>query len=692
MVERKYVNLLRPLQLKNVTLKNRIVKTSQCFVYAESDGSVGDRLKSFYASVASGGVGLVIVEESCCEYPLGVSWMPHIRLDDDKFIPGLGELAAVIHSHDCPAFVQITHAGPAHQPFDGQPPVAPSSIDPPVQPGFVVAQELTLEKIKDIIEKYAEAALRIKNSGFDGCEIHLAHYALGGAFLSRIQNKRVDEYGFNSLESRARFGREILERTRELVGPDFIVGVRMSAREWGHPLGTTIEEAAVFAKIFEKAGGDYIQSSAYGYNEFFRCWAPDVLLYPEVPQTARSFAARIPKGALLPEAAVIKKAVSIPVSGVGRLDADIGEKAIKDGKIDMVWMGRRLMVDPMYPRKVAEGKAEDIRPCTGCMYCFSHLITPTPVKCRWNAFLGNEHELGCDGTDFKPVKEKKKVMVVGAGPGGMEAARVAALRGHEVLLYDREKYLGGLIPMAAFIKGTDFDNISLALKWYENELKKLKNLKIVLGTEVDKDLVVDISPDVVILAPGSKWELPDIPGIQGSNVVTTGELKKKVKGYLRYLGTEVMSSLTRIYAPVGRRVIVIGGDLKGLEATEFLVKRGRHVILVEQSHDLGEGMHEHLKSRFFPWLQAHDRITVYTGVTFNEITSQGLDITTDQGVKKMIEADTLMVIEKDKKNFDLHNALKGEVSELYLIGDAKEDGNAWIHGAVHQGARTAFSV
>ncbi len=260
------------------------------------------------------------------------------------------------------------------------------------------------------------------------------------------------------------------------------------------------------------------------------------------------------------------------------------------------------------------------------------------------------------------------------------------------MLYDREKYLGGLILLAAFIKGTDFDDVSLALKWYENQLKKLKNLKVVLGTEVDKDLVVETSPEVVILAPGSKWELPDIPGIHGSNVVTTGQLKEKAKGYLKYLRTEVMSSLTKIYVPVGKRAIVMGGDLKGLEATEFLVKRGRQVTLVEQIHELGEGMNEHLKSRFLPWLQAHDRITVYTGVTFNEITSQGLDITTDHGVKKMIEADTLIVIEKDKKNLDLFKVLKGEVSELYLIGDAKEDLNAWIHGAVHDGAYASFSV
>jgi 2,4-dienoyl-CoA reductase (NADPH2) len=692
MAMKRYTHLLKPFQIKNVKFKNRMAKTSQWFVYPEPDGSVGERLKAFYASIAKGGVGLVIVEESSCEYSLGVSRMPHIRVDDDRFLPGLRELARVIHAYDCPAFVQITHAGPAHSPFDGQAPVAPSSIDPPAQPGFALARELDVEKIKDIIERYARAALRVKEAEFDGCEIHLGHYALGNAFLSRIQNKRRDEYGCDTLQNRARFGREIIERTRELAGPDFVVGVRLSAKEWGHPLGTTNEEAVEFARIFEKAGADYIQSSGYGYNEFFRCWAPDAVLFPEVPRAAKSFAARIPKGALLPEAAAIKKAVSIPVTGVGRLDADIGEKALRQGNIDMVWLGRRLMVDPAYPRKVAEGRIRDIRPCTGCLFCFSHLLTTTPVRCRWNPFLGNEHELGCDGTEFNPAPVKKRVLVVGAGPGGMEAARVAALRGHEVFLYDREKRLGGLLLLASFIKGRDFDDVALSLEWYERQLGRQKNLQVVLGKEVDPGLVKEISPDTVILSPGSKWELPEIPGTEGRNVVTASLLKEKAKGFLDHLGTDVMSYLSKVYLPIGKRVIVVGGDLKGLEAALFLVKRGRKVFIVEEGETLGEGMNEHLKSKFFPWMEAHGGITAYTGVRCNEITPEGMVVTTREGEHTTLKADTVMIIEKVKKNHDLYDAIKGAVPEVYVIGDAKEDRSVWIHGAVHDGARAGFSV
>jgi 2,4-dienoyl-CoA reductase-like NADH-dependent reductase (Old Yellow Enzyme family)/thioredoxin reductase len=688
---KKFKKLFEPLKIKNVTLKNRMVKSSQWFIYPEEGGLVGERIKQFYATIAKGGVGLVIVEESCCEYPLGASNIPHIRLDDDKYLPGLSELADAIHQHDCPAFVQITHAGPAHKSVDGQQPIAPSTIDPPPEPAMELAREMTIEEVREKIELYSQAALRVKKAGFEGCEVHLAHYAMGNSFLSRIQNKRTDEYGCESLENRARFGCEILRRTHELVGPDFVVGVRISAVEYGHPLGTTNEEAVEFAKMFEAAGADYIQSSAYGYNEWFVCWAPDQMVYPEVPANGKEFVKRIPQGALLKYAAEIKKAVSIPVSGVGRLDCDNGEKALKEGIVDMVWLGRRLMVDPAYPNKVKEGRFDDIRPCIGCMNCLSHLFTNTPVQCRWNGFMGREYELG-DGIDFPQVEKKKKVMVVGAGPGGMEAARVAALRGHEVTLYDKESSLGGQLPLATFIKGSEFDDLSNAYKWYEYQLKKNSNVTLSLGKEVTPELVAEVNPDAVILSPGSSSALPDIPGIDRSIVVSTGQLKDKAKNYLKYLSSGMMSKLSKIYLPVGKRVIVVGGDLKGLEAAEFLIKRGKQVTIVEDSGQLGQGMNLWIQFKFFPWMEANPNITAFVGVTFNEITDKGMIITTSEGEKRTLEADTVMVIEQDRKNHDLYKAIKDKGTEVHLIGDAKEDENAWLEGTISDAVKIGMTV
>ncbi|MFH0813720.1 MAG: FAD-dependent oxidoreductase [Pseudomonadota bacterium] len=691
--DKKYDKIFTPFKIKHVELKNRLVKSSQWFIYLEPDGSVGNRFIKFYESIAKGGVGLIIVEEAVTDWMRGCSNIPHARLDDDKFLPGWQRLADTIHKQGAKAFVQLTHAGPSHkQVSDGIQPVAPSAIDPPSEPFLDKARELTVPEIHEIQEWWAQGALRAKKAGLDGVEIHVAHYALGNSWLSRRQNKRHDEYGCDTLENRARFGVEIMKRARELCGDDFIIGCRMSAREWGDPLGTTLEEAIEFAKMFEKAGLDYIQSSGYGYNEFWCCWLPTQMYWPEPLPSTKEFRDRIPSGAMLPEAEAIRKAVSIPVSSSNGYTYDSAAEALNKDRTDLVWMGRNLMVDPAYPKKVEEGRLEDIRPCTKCMHCLGRLWLNVPIECRWNAFMGHEYEIG-DGRDFEPAKKKKKVMVVGAGPGGMEAARVAALRGHDVYLYDKNKWLGGLMPLATFIKDTgyDFDTVKPMLDWYENQLGKLSNVKINLGTEVDVNLVMKEKPDAVVLAPGSKWEVPDIPGKERKNVVTTGQLKEKSKDLLKYLGPGVMSFLSKFFLPIGKKIIILGGDLKGAEAAEFFVKRDREVVILEESDQLWNGMNLHLQLYWCPWIQARN-IPVYGGVKYEEITDKGVWIRTKEGERKLIEGDTVMIIEKDNKNDDLYKALEGKVPELYLVGDGKENENAWFDGAVHQGARVGLTL
>jgi 2,4-dienoyl-CoA reductase (NADPH2) len=295
--------------------------------------------------------------------------------------------------------------------------------------------------------------------------------------------------------------------------------------------------------------------------------------------------------------------------------------------------------------------------------------------------------------DFAPAQKKKKVMVVGAGPGGMEAARVAALRGHDVTLYDKVKWLGGLMPLATFIKetGHDFDTVKPALDWYEGQLKKLPNVKLNLGTEVDAALVAKEKPDAVILSPGSKWIVPDVPGKDKKNVVTTGQLKDKSKDLLKYMGPKMMSFVTKFFLPIGKKIIILGGDLKGAEAAEFFIKRDREVVILEEGEQLWNGMNLHLQILWGIWTQIR-QIPIYSGIKYEEITDKGVWIKTKEGERKLIEGDTVMIIEKDKKNDDLYKALQGKVPELYLIGDAKEDENAWFDGAVHQGARTALGL
>jgi 2,4-dienoyl-CoA reductase (NADPH2) len=691
--KKKYDKIFTPFKIKQLELKNRLAKTSQWFIYLEPDGSIGDRFVRFYESIAKGGVGLVIIEETVTEYPLGCSNIPHPRLDDDKYLPGWRRVADAIHKHGAKCFVQMTHAGPAHKKdIDGVQPVAPSAIDPPAEPALDKARELTIPEIKAIQEKWAQGVLRAKKAGLDGAEIHLAHYALGNAFLSRHQNQRHDEYGCDTLENRARFGVEIIRRSRELCGDDFILGCRMSAREWGIEEGTTNEEAIEFAKMFEAAGLDYIQSSGYGYNEFFCCWAPQQVYWPEPLPSTKEFRDRIPTGAMLPEAEAIRKAVSIAVSSSNGYNYDSAAEALNKDRIDLIWMGRNLMVDPAYPNKLEEGRIEDIRPCTRCMHCVGKLWLNQPIECRWNAFMGHEFELG-DGQGFEPAKKKKKVLVVGAGPGGMEAARVAALRGHDVVLYDKVKWLGGLMPLSAFIKesGYDFDTVKPMLEWYENQLKKLDNVKIKLGVEVDAALVEKEKPDAVILSPGSKLEVPNIPGKDMKHVVTTGQLKEKSKDLLKLFGPTVMSKLTKMFLPIGKKIIVMGGDLKGAESAEFYVKRDREVVILEEGEELWEGMNFHLKLLWNIWIQAR-KIPVHSGVKYEEITEKGVWIRTKDGKRQLIEGDTVMIIERDRKNDDLYRALQGKAKEVFLIGDGKEDKNAWFDGSVHEGARVALRL
>lgn len=684
-MSQKLASLFNPLKINNkVTLKNRIIKTAQWFIYPEADGSVGDRLVNFYRSIAQGKPGQITVEESICEYPLGASNQPHIRLDDDRFIPGLKRLAQTIHEFDVPAVVQITHAGPAHnpaQPGGGQP-VAPSSINPPSEPSMAVARELTHAEVEDLIEKFAQAARRCRDAGFDGVELHCAHYALVNAFLSKRQNKRTDEYGCDSLENRARFPVTILKRMRELCGPDFILGVRMNGREWGDPLGTTNEEAIAFAKMFESAGANYLQVSGYGYGAYWMAAFPD---YVKVmgPPDVKPFTDKLSSGALIPDAAAIRKAINIPVSGVGYLNFEAAENAIKDGQVDMAAFGRKFMVDPMFPTKLKDGQEEDIRPCTSCLHCLHVLFTNQPVECRVNAFLGHEADMVIQKTE-----KAKKVVVVGAGPAGLEAARVAALRGHQVTLYDKSGSIGGLTPMAAFIKSGTTDDIPPLLEWYEHQLKKL-NVKMVFNKDVTPELIKKEAPDAVILATGGKaLEAP----ISGNKVVTTEELKGQAKGFVRLLGPDAMSALTKIFLPTGNKVVVVGSDLAALETVEFLATRGKQVVLVDSAENIGKGVGIPQIIKYPLFLQAFG-IPMHLGVKQYKLVKDGLMIVDKDGQEITIECDKVMVVSQFSRNDALYEALNGVVAERFLIGDARNaDGPVYIHGAIRDGAVAGLAV
>lgn len=692
---RKYGSLFSPIKIGRLNLKNRIVKSGQWFLYAEPDGSCGGRIAAWYGGLAKSGPGMITIEESICEYPWGASQMPHIRLDEDRFIPGLTKLAAAVHQHGVPVVVQITHAGPAYTAkIAGGQPKAPSSINPPSEPGlFEVAREMSRDEILDVLEKWAQAALRCKKAGFDGVELHQAHYALGNAFLSRRQNKRTDDFGCQNMDNRTRFGTMLIKRTRELCGPDFVIGVRMSNKEWSTEepnLGTTNEEACEIARRFEAAGADYIQSSSYGYGAFTLCAFPDLVTYPETPPAAKEFAARIDHGgALIPETASIKKAVKIPVSGVGRLSFAEADKAIKEGKIDLAVFGRQFMADTEFPKKLAEGREDDIRKCTRCLHCLSVMWTYQPVQCRCNPFAGNELTMV-----VKPAAKKKKVMVVGAGPAGLEAARVASLRGHEVAIWDSARDIGGSMNMAAFIKGTENDDLPAFIDWFRGQLKK-QGVKINLGKTVTARTVEAEKPDVVICAVGAEAIEPKLPVREGAKVNTTEEQRRQASTALGIFGAKMTSAAAKIFLPGGRRIVVVGSDLPGIEAAQFLVKRGKEVPAIIDTDPVPfKGVDiQWLLKLAFPggWLEQR-KIRVVNGVKIDEITKDGITFTTADGKKETIACDSVLWVNKHRKNDKLAGELKGKAPEVYTIGDAMQDELGYVFNATHSAAELALKI
>ena len=662
-----FKKLFESLKIGELTLRNRIVMAPMATNFGSDDGYVTDRMISYYGERAKGGAGLITVEGLCVDYPRGKFCRGMLAGDNDKYFFKLEKLVQTIHVANAKASVQIHHAGPrADFPITGIQPVGPS----PVATMGTIPRELTIGEIEEIIMRYARTAARAKRADFDAIEIQFGGGYLLGSFLSAVTNKRQDSYG-GELKNRARIHLNILKAVRNEIGPDFPVFCRLNVKEYGSQYAVenclTIEEGQEFASMVVKAGVNAISVLAYGFlktktgelsQDHFVLFLDD-------------------RGAYIPLAEAIKKAVNVPITTAGRFTPELAERTLQQGKTDLVAFGRQLIADPHFPNKLAEGKGEDITPCIVCRICIERDFEDNPIECSVNAAAGREKE-----SEIVPASRKKRVLIAGGGPSGMEAGRVAAQRGHEVILYEKDRLLGGMLTVAALVKGTEVEDFWTLVKYLITQLKKA-GVRVELGKQVNQKISEKLKPDVIVLGIGGISVLPEISGITNSKVADASRIRTMAKFLLRFLDPNSLRWLTKFWIPLGKRVVLIGGGMMSLELAEFLCKRGRKLIILEESDKLGTGMVSITRIRLVRWLRGQGA-TMLTGVKYDSITNEGVVIITKDGRRQVIEADAIVPVTPLKPNNELLKALQGNVPEVYLIGDGKEPDH--IRQAIADGA------
>ncbi len=629
------MKMFTPVSIGKMKLKNRTVMTAMATNYCNEVGDITDRLIDFLAERAGGGAGLIITEMAPVANA-GSSKYISLMVDSDDRIPGLKRLADAIHAKRGKIAVQLCHGGrfvsitATHQLGESASGLAGSTAWISAASGSnEEVRQLSKDEIHQLVDKFAQAARRVKEAGCDAVEIHGAHGLIIQEFLSPLSNKRTDEYG-GSFEGRSRFPVEVLKAVRTAVGDDFPVIYRISAEE-GIPSGWTIEDSIKICQIFEKEGADAIDVSCG------TAVTNPVPTYPPFPPMA------FPRGTFLNLAEAIKKAVKIPVVAVGRInDPRLGEEVLQKGGADLIGAGRAFIADPEWPKKAEAGKFDDIRPCIACMTCIHTLFKRTAVECFGNPYAGRERIFA-----LKKTKNSKKVLIIGGGPAGMEAARAAALRGHSVSLYEKSGQLGGQLNLATIPPHRE--EVANLTKYLAGQIQKL-GVKVHLGVEVNADLITKEKPDVVVVATGATPLIPRIPGIDLPHVVTAWDvLDGKVSN-------------------IGKQVFVAGGGEVGCETAEFLAEKGHTVTIGEMLPVIGSIMEPHNKRYLMERLKKLQvnmlTNTKVAGIENGKVTLQGF------GKEWTIPCDTVVLAMGAVPNRDLVRKLKEKFPGFYLIGDA----------------------
>ncbi len=650
-MNKKYPNLLSPGKIGHVELRNKTVMAAMGMSQAEN-GFVNKAVLNHYSERAKGGVGAIIVEVTCVDSPLGLNTKGMLVIDDDKYIPGMTQLADVIHDGGAKAFLQISHTGRgARRKIIGAQPVGPSAVPMPYSYMMGLANEtpraLTIDEIKDIEEKYAQAALRAKKAGFDGVEIHAVGYYLGQQFLSKTANIRTDEYG-GCRENRIRFHLNIIKRIRELCGNDFAIIVKLSVIEMGKDGGISMPDGLYYCKKLQDAGVDAIEvlagiwSGEAGKNQkpesaYSDCMAVALCLVMKLGLTLTTG----------------KKKITL--IGGGRAQNPVAsEKALKSGQCDLIFIGHGLLAQPDLVNLIDQDREDEIRPCIGCGHCVDHQLQHGErAICSGNAVLAR----GDNDYSIKPAETKKKVVVIGAGVAGVEAARIAAMRGHTVDLYDMANEVGGQMNLAC--KPPFKQHLGLMKPYLERQLE-LHNINVHLGRKLTKEDVLGMNADTVVCATGINPATLNIEGAERA-INATDVLKGE---------------------NCGKNVVVIGGGSIGCETAEYLAKQGKKVSIIEMTDTLAGNTGKTDQTILLGHLKGY-KVNLLTESRVEKITPDKVVYKTKDGKENSVKADTVVFAVGGRPETSLFDSLKDEVNEIYNIGDS--NGGGIIPNAVYEG-------
>ncbi|MDE0951160.1 MAG: FAD-dependent oxidoreductase [Halioglobus sp.] len=664
MADTVFPRLSSPCAIGDMQLKNRMVMSPMTTAFCNDDSTPSERLIRYLEERAKGGVGLITMELVTVD-PTHPYMHRAMSLAEDKYIDDHRRITDRIHEQGAKVQPQISHTGPESVApmFGGAQPVGPSVTVTPVW-GWP-SRELSIDELPAIARLYGDAALRAREAGYDGIELHGAHcYNLLGSFLSPHRNKRTDEYSAFKAETRTRLIAEVMGEIKSRAGADFPVTFSISGYE-RVPGGRSIDDTQRIVPDLVAAGVDAFRVSG-GISDSLVTMMVGRSEYGDAHNVA--------------QAEAIKNVVNVPVMLVGRIhDPEVAEKILENGQADLIAMARPLLADPYLPQKVIRGQASRIRRCISCENCIDSMQTHDSMGCAVNPFAGREFEL-----EVKPGN--RKVVVVGGGTGGLEAARQAAEAGHRVVLFEAMNRLGGSLVLASTVHS---DNERF-LRWLLAEVKRLP-IDVRLGTRASIERIKEEQPDEVIVATGAVVAVPPIAGAEQAHVLTGALMRQIIAGKLlpgeahrlkrwqrglvefvmpfvqRVMTPNLLRRVSRLWMPMGREVVIIGADLVAIELAEFLAHRGRRVHVLDGGKKIIPEVGKKRRNEHMDRLDRH-QVTVNTAVEIVRIERDAVILNVSGGERR-IHADTVIVAGTAQANTELAEALSAEGLRVQSIGD-----------------------